>query len=238
MPETPPVTETDYESPVSSKTWYELKQNEFVRAQESRITQQKAKKKAQFTLIIICLLAVIYTYPVSNLAQNPTIDIKAIALSVPLKDAIAIFPTILACCYLSFISAVINHALAASNEGDVAWMLTEFERSGKIPRRSRESNDWLYYVSTWIFSPTLLPFLPAFRLKNANLYYVTQITTSRFIGAVFTTIPFASSIFITIRAYELLGSVWVLIWDIICISIMLLTIIFTWTVAYRNKHLK
>ncbi len=73
--------------------------------------ETKNRRNRKFMLIIICLLAIIYSYPVLNFINNPTIDITSISIKIPLKDVITIFPTIIASVYLVFLSSAIKQTV-------------------------------------------------------------------------------------------------------------------------------
>jgi hypothetical protein len=205
-----------------SELWLELKQKELDDVTKEAEGVRKDLRKREFALLIVCLLAVIYTHPVRDLSINPAIEIKAIDLSIPLKDAITLFPTIIATMYLVFLSTVVSEGILNWHKKEIMEALHQFEISGTIPKPQKPFFfGWELLISRGIVLPSSLHFGALGFNATGPIIIIVNI----FIGIIFVMIPFGSGIFITIRAYKLSASGWLLTWDSICIFLMILAFV-------------
>jgi hypothetical protein len=183
---------------------------------------QKRRPKHEAILVITCLLAVSYTYPVETFDKNPVIEISAISLKIPLRDAIAVFPTIIATLYLIFLSAVIREINA----------LTHLEHSTLILQHFRETREFTGKLNGYEWSPRHLAvnylFLPSPLHSHPWGVYSTFAVMSRaivefFVGFVFTALPYVAAGYITYRSWLIIGNRWILGWNIVCMAAMVLS---------------
>jgi hypothetical protein len=171
-------------------------------------------------LLIICLLALLYTYPVHSFEANPVIEIPAISLKIPLRDAVGVFPTIVAAVYLVFVASAISESMLRLQRSRYANELGHFRRTGKIPNKESTSNPLR-------FSPRFF-FLPSPLHRRGFVYGAAALpkaVVDGFVGLVFTLLPYATETFVLMRSWELLKSRWMLIWNCMCLTTMLLAFI-------------
>lgn len=89
--------------------WRDSLQREKDESAKSLAQEDGRRRKNEFALFVVCLIAALYTYPVTNLeSAQQSIKIPAISLELPLGDAIAVFPTLIAVAFLVFLSSAIR----------------------------------------------------------------------------------------------------------------------------------
>lgn len=186
--------------------------------------ERKRRPKHETILVLTCLLAVSYTYPVESFDENPVIEIAAISLKIPLRDAIAVFPTIIATLYLVYLSAALSHFNALSAFMQSREILDYFEKTGEIlrfqeiRRERRLGINWVRYL----FLPSPLhPRASAF----SEVGYVSRAIVDFFVGLIFNLLPYAAVGFIAYRSWVLLDSFWILGWDFVCMAAMFLSLL-------------
>ncbi len=96
---------------LTEEAWLKMTTKEYDVSNKALDEIQKTRRKREFILIITCLLAVIYVYPVINFDKVQNIKIPAISLDIPIKEAIIIFPTIIAAIYLIYLSSAIKQSI-------------------------------------------------------------------------------------------------------------------------------
>ena len=180
--------------------------------------EQKRRPSHEAILVLTCLLAVSYTYPVGSFDQNPVIEIAAISLKIPLRDAIAVFPTIIATLYLIFLGAALRHSNALSRLIQSDEVLRRFQETGELallaPGAFRVS------AARYLFLPSPLhPRGGGF----SEFAEIPRAIVNIFVGLVFTVLPYAAAGFITYRSWSLLNIPWIVGWDLACIVAMILS---------------
>jgi hypothetical protein len=118
---------------IDDRTWLELKMKEQERLAAALAAERKARPKQEAILLITCLLAVSYTYPVQSLSTNPTIDINAISIKIPLTDAITVFPTIVATLYLVFLGTALKESQTLVRLGFAQRAIRAYLEKGARP---------------------------------------------------------------------------------------------------------
>lgn len=120
---------------ISPKTWLEIAYKDLDNIHEGIQENLKARRRREFILVIACLMALLYVYPVENFEVNPQIEIPAVSFKIPIKDAAVIFPTVLTTIYLIFVASIITHMRLSSREISIRKQLSEYIKSGSIPGR-------------------------------------------------------------------------------------------------------
>jgi len=220
--------------PISFDVWLDLQKKESEELNESFEEIQKGRRKREMTLVIMCLLVLIYTYPVNvkNLKSDQNIEIPAISLKLPLRDAINIFPTLIASIYLIFISSAISHFSILHRKARVSKALKDFKETGKIPPKEGSTN--------FRSLPLRLLFLPTPLHPRIGDYSETAILSKAivdiFVGLVFTLLPYFAIVFILIKSYMIKSNISLFIWNWICVVIMLLAFIGAILEIQKVKH--
>ena len=178
----------------------------------------KERGKRELILIVTCLLALLYTYPVNTFDNNPMIEISPISIKIPLRDAIRVFPTIIVAMYLVFLSSVINE------------FYLRVKRHGYIHRilnlRSSKTTTWMTDIEYDISLREYL-FLPSplhkgrLDIAGGNM---SRFIVDGFVGFIFTMFPYAALTFIVYKSWQLFDTKVLLIWNILCIVIMFLAL--------------
>jgi len=207
---------------LSTDTWLNLQIRKIDKLADAEASAKKKRQKIELILLVACLMMVIYTYPVHNLENNPAIEISFISVTVLLRDAIAVFPTIIASFYLVFLYSAGRHWALLFSINTLENDLNEFQETGKIDTSApRDHPRW-----RWRDIPLHL-LLPSIMLSDIpdspHLSGISGGIVNLIVGTIFTLFPYASAIFITIRAWELLNWKYLLVWDVACVLIMGLT---------------
>src|SRR5437762_2357669 len=105
------ANESEPSAHLPADVWLDLQKRELDAIQNALESEQKNRGKKEFMLLITCLAAFLYTYPVHAFDTNPTIEITSISLKIPLRDAIIVFPTIIAAVYLVFVASAIGQSM-------------------------------------------------------------------------------------------------------------------------------
>lgn len=208
---------------ITRDVWLDLQKKESAELNESFEETQKSRRKREMTLVIMCLLALIYTYPVNvkNLKSDQNIEIPAISLKLPLKDAINFFPTLIASIYLIFISSVVSHFSIMHRRAKVSKALEDFKETGKIPPKGGSTN-FRSLSLRLLFLPTPLhPSIGDYPEAAALSKTIVDI----FVGLVFTLLPYFAAVFILIKSYIIKSNIPLFIWNWICAVIMLFSFI-------------
>lgn len=201
--------------------WLEIQKGEQETLSKDLDDEKKSRRKREFMLLIICLIAVIYSYPAKGFDENPVIEIPAISLKIPLRDAIVIFPTIIAALYLVYLSSALRHSQLMKRLMDVKASLYEFKRTGQIPKDDDQINLPRSLQLHYFLVPSPLHNDPEMSVIAAAANGLVSI----FVGFVFVLTPYFSAIFITLKSWHFLKNKWVLYWDIFCVFIMILTLL-------------
>ena len=201
----------------------ELYQAERAEVSKSLDEELKIRRKREFVLIILCLLSVIYSYPVQDFSKNPTIDIPSISLKIPLRDAIAVFPTIITAIYLVFLSSSIKQAVSITRMIDLNRALEEFHETGKLPKIHRFNRGAYFGMLRYIFLPSPLHHRGFSHLHGVSS--VSRVIVEGFVGFVFTAIPFGTCSFLLLKSWSLFNSKLIITWNILCLSVIVLAFI-------------
>jgi hypothetical protein len=180
--------------------------------------EEKRRPKHEAILVITCLLAVSYTYPVESFDKNPIIEIAAISLKIPLRDAIAVFPTIIATLYLVFLGAALRQTVALSRVIDSDETLQHFQRTGEL---KLDDNPSSIASASYLFLPS--PMHP--RGGGSEFAETPRAIVDFFVGFVFTVLPYAAVGFITYRSWSIIDSYWIVGWDLTCMVAMMLSLL-------------
>jgi hypothetical protein len=185
----------------------------------------KTRSRIEYALVIVCVLAFVYTYPVETLADNPQIEIPAVSIKIPLRDAIIFFPTLIATLYLMFISSATQHFMLVRNASEIRAerpVLGELEQisASEVARQEfyRAVSKLLY-----ILNPSAL--LKGF---GSALMFAELV-----VAVVYSTLPYVVSVFISARTWTLLHSKMILAWDLLCLLVMVAAFIGAFRVVRR-----
>jgi hypothetical protein len=207
----------------------ELQKSEFEDLNKAYNEEIKIRRKREFILVIICLIALLYTYPVKSFESNPIIEIPAISLKIPIKDAIAVFPTLIAAIYLVFLSSAKTQIRLQSSRS-ISWGLLEnYKHSGILKPVDLRLISGSTFDNFYLFLPTPL------HMRYYSDSYVSELSSaivSIFVGVIFSLLPFVITIFITIKSNSLINNTYLLIWNIITISTMLLALLSS--ISFKN----
>jgi len=190
--------------------------------------EQQRRPKHELFLIVTCVLAVSYTYPVVSFDQNPLIEIPSISLKIPLRDAIAVFPTIIATLYIICLSAALRQSQAL-------FLLAKHERTLRTFQQEGKLNDVDYADPIPIIRYILLPTPLHQRGWNPGVEDLFRAVMESFVGFVFGVLPYVAAGFITYRSWVLLHTWWIVGWNIACVLVMILgfiTVVLTARSAY------
>lgn len=177
----------------------------------------KARRKRELILITTCLIALIYTSSSVNLQNNPEIEIPAISLKILLKDAVAIFPTIIASIYLIYVSTIITQLTMEIVISKIRSQIDLHIQILKFPKQIQ-----LPTMTTIQIRDILLPS----PLNTSRLYFTSSISrkfVDVFVGLVFNILPYYTMIFISAKSYQLSNNIYTSIWNIVCTSVMLIS---------------
>jgi hypothetical protein len=214
------MTDTPAEkTPLSVGVWLELHTKEFESIKKSLEGERKNRGKREFILLITCLLALLYTYPINGFETNPLIEIPAISLKIPLRDAVAVFPTLIAAVYLVFLASAIGESVLMVHWSWYAFKLNEFRETGAIPQSDKARRA----ATSWRFL-----FLPS-PLHMTGVVFgaaaMAKAIVDGFVGFVFSALPYATQGFIIMRSWRLLSSWPLLIWNCLCLLTMVLALL-------------
>ena len=201
-----------------AELWLELHNRELDDIKKSLDGERKNRGKREFILVIICLLALLYTYPIQNFQTNPNIEIPAISLHLPLRDALALFPTLIAAIYLVYLASAISESILMARQGTYLWQLREFKKSGEIPPEAPERGQYFSSLR-YLLLPTPLH-RRGFHFGAAAA--IPRAIVDGFVGFVFTLLPYMTTGFIVIKSWRLLHYKTILFWNSICLLIMVL----------------
>jgi hypothetical protein len=195
--------------------WFELQQKELESVNKSIDSENKNRGKRELILVITCLVALLYTYPIQGFENNPNIEIPSVSLKIPLKDAIAVFPTLIASIYLVYLSSAISQGVLMSQKRRYSMQLREFQNTGKIPERA---SDRVLFASTmrYLFLPSPLH-RKGFSFGAAE---ISRAIVDGFVGLVFNIFPFATEVYIVMKSWQLLHIKLILFWNLVCITMM------------------
>jgi hypothetical protein len=215
----------------SAKIWYEVQIKQLDALIKAIDSEHKSRGKREFILIITCLFAFLYAYPVQNFDNNPSIEIPAISLKIPLKDAISVFPTLIAAIYLVFLSSAMNGFLLVAERICYARELDDFKATGEIKEISAEEID--FSTTRYIILPTPLHH-QGFTFGVAAM---PKIIVDGFVGLVFTLFPYVITVYLIIKSWQLLNNSLILFWNIACLAIMILAFVGAVLGARSKKRL-
>jgi hypothetical protein len=213
-------TEPTFLLPVSE--WLQLHGKEIDRLHKALDDERKARAKREFVLVVTCLLALLYTYPVRNLAANPEIDIPSISLKIPLREALTVFPTLIAATYLVFFSSAIGQLFTMQSLHIYNRELDQVRETGVVPRR----RSWRFPVQAGRTNVRYL-LLPSplharlFNFHESGAAALSRFFVEVFVGSVFVLLPYATAVFVSVRGWELIRSKILHGWDSFCLLVML-----------------
>src|SRR5258707_9230887 len=141
-------------APVDKALWFEIETRESEVVSKAFESERKNRGKREFILVIICFLALLYTYPIQDFEKNPNIEIPSISLKIPLRDAIAVFPTIIAAIYLVYLSSALSESVLMVRRSRYGRELNEFKETGQVSKVS--PRDIHLKTARYLFLPSAL----------------------------------------------------------------------------------
>jgi hypothetical protein len=177
----------------------------------------KIRRSREFILMTICIIVLLYTYPIDINANSSTkikelIEISPLSIKIPLADAIAIFPTIITAIYLVYLSSSLKL---------IKFTALAF---GSLGIESTYKEDRMNRVAI-IFIPAAVTMAdPDKPIPLSGFSAATQLIVLLFVSLIFAVFPYAMIALSTIRSWQLLNNSLLLIWNLVCISIMLLAV--------------
>lgn len=207
MTEDKPQAEITDKQLAAYKEWMALLRDEW-----------KTRRSREFILIITCAIILLYIYPLDITDGNldkvrEVIDISPLSIKIPLADAIAIFPTIIAAIYLVYLS---------SSSKVNAFSALAFSSIGINRSYSEDVIDRAVIV----FIPASVTAAdPDKPVPLSALGMVSQLITLLFVGLIFSAIPYAAMILSIYRGWQLFDNNYQLLWNLACFAIMLLAVV-------------
>jgi hypothetical protein len=201
---------------IDKATWLELQTREIDNFNKRLDAERKNRAKREFILVITCFVALLYTYPVHDFATNPTIEVPSISLKIPVRDAIAVFPTLIAAIYLVYLSSALGESIIMVRASRLEVELRTFKESGEIQEVS--PGQFHFNVSRYLFLPSALH-SRSFVFGAAAL---PKAIVDLFVGLIFTLLPYGTLVFILMRSWRLLHLKVLLTWNVVCLVIMVL----------------
>ncbi len=205
--------------------WFELRRKELEDLNSSYESNLKARRKRELTLIVTCLIALIYAFPVKDFTTNPEIEIPAISLKILLKDAITVFPTIISSVYLIYFSTVINQLWINVRRIGLRQSIEKYIESGTINDDYRYSRQRSVFQFRQVYLPS--PLHVRGSMDTSSLHLLSRGLVDVFVGLVFNVVPYITIIFVTIKSFTLSHNKYFLYWNISCVVIMLASFIST-----------
>lgn len=176
------------------------------------------RRRYELVLLTVCFLAAIYTYPGRHPHPANTIDIPALSVKIPVRHATALFPTIIAACHLITV-------MAAIRQGELTWRmeanrhaLLMVKNGGDIPQKMPCPPQGYEAALRRVVLPTPLHTLSP---GGTPVSHVVENLVAIFVGSIFILVPFAVTVLVTARGWQLTTNPWWLAWNLACISIML-----------------
>ncbi len=230
----------DSREKVDQRYLFEIKTTELDNINKSISEERKSRGKREFILLITCLIAFLYTYPVENFENNPNIKIPAISLEIPIKDAIGVFPTIIAAIYLVFLSSAISQSILMLKRHLLNDELDCFQETGTFPTDQTTS---VFNIKLRIstIGYLILPSPLHTREFMKGIAFFSKLIVDTFVGLVFTSIPYLTMIFISMKSWSLLNNKLILVWNSLCLIIMVSGFLSAFFSSFREvtpKHLK
>lgn len=189
-------------------------------ASRNLYSERKARSKKEIVLVIVCLIGLIYFLPFTDFEKNSQIEIPAISLKVPTKYISSAFPSIIVTCYLIYLHSLIFYMAHLSVLQKRSRQLISYLKTGSISEVRFKVDLSLEYNS--FFLPTPLIYIIKPELKFTK---ITRIIVQIYVGVIFNALPYLSIVLILIRVHKELHNILLLIWNIICIVIMLFSLI-------------
>jgi hypothetical protein len=200
-----------------TEVWLELHTKDLDNITKSLDGERKNRGKREFILLITCLLSLIYSYPIHSFETNPPIEIPAISLKIPLRDAVAVFPTIVAAVYLVFLASAIGQSMLMTEQARLGNLLGQFRETGAVP-----------HEEAYATPPARYLFLPSPLHRRGFVFgaaAMPKAIVDGFVGFVFSALPYVTQVFVIITSWRLLSSWPLLIWNCLCLFTMLLALL-------------
>jgi len=185
------------------------------------LSKRKSRGKKEIILVIICAIGLIYFLPFTDLEQSTQIEIPAISLKVPTKYISSAFPTIITAIYLIYLYSVISYLGILLIFQKMKRQFESCIKSGAISKGILKKEDFiLAYYSFFLPTPLI------YRIKTELKFIrIVMAIVQSYVGIIFTVLPYLSVTLILIRVYREAHNIPLLIWNIVCVIIMLLSFI-------------
>lgn len=212
--------------------WIDLKKRELESVNNSLNTEIKIRKRSEFLLILFCVIAFIYIYPVQEIDSNLIIEIPAISLKIPLQIALIGFPTLITSIYLIFMNSAIRQSRLKIISIKINVALKKITKFSPIAIDQEKTNTSKVSLSLFLLpSPIQMPTYSENYFTKVGNFIVKW-----FVGLVFNLFPFVTTFIITLKANNFLNNKIILVWDIVCILIMLITFLSTFFNFYLSEN--
>ena len=208
---------------VSFEIWVDLKKRELDSVNKSLDEENKNRRRSEFLLLLFCIISFVYIYPVSKIDSTFLIEIPSISLKIPLQAALIGFPTLITSIYLILLNSAIRQSRLRIISIKINNQLKDITR-GTMLFDDKELKSTKGKISLLLLpSPIQMPTYSNNRFTKIGNYLIKW-----FVGIVFNLFPFITSLLIIIKTQDLLGNILILIWNIVCITIMLVSFISTY----------
>lgn len=184
-------------------------------------SERKSRGKREIILIITCLIGLVYFLPFTDFEQTSQINIPAISLKIPTKYISSAFPSIITAIYLIYLYSLISYLGVLMAYQHISNQLQNFLENKPIAEAFlKDENFNLARYSFFLPTPLIYMFKPELKFTK-----ITRIIVQIYVGIIFNGLSYLSVILILLRVHQGTKSILLLVWNIACIIIMILSFI-------------
>ena len=200
-----------------------IKQQQYNVANSEQQLESVLRRKREYYLVLVCMIALVYSLPVTDISRESNINIPAISLNLSIEYALILFPTVIAAFYLTYISSAIRHSTTQWHAANLKQQLNAMEK-GESLKAFSHYQDAFGVPLRFILLP--LPLHPGgYSVLKTSRF--AKKCVDYFVGFVFNGFPYLAVGYVVVKSFNLLDNKVLLAWNLLCITVMLLAFVST-----------